>query len=245
VEPLATRFTVIRLDLRGFGESPKPRDRAYGLPDHAERVTAYLQAHDLQDVTLVGHSFGGIVALAVTLGLREEEPGRIRALVLLGTPAYPQPLPWLIRLVRTPGLGPLALRAAPAGVHVRRILRAAYHDPRRIPPEAVRAYARALRHHGTSRAIVRTARHFSPSALDGLIPRYATLRVPTLLLWGRHDRIVRLAVGERLAQSLPDASSRSSRTPGICRRRRRRSGWWRSSRAFWAACPCVPRRRRR
>jgi pimeloyl-ACP methyl ester carboxylesterase len=205
VEPLAPRFTVTCLDLKGFGQSPKPRDRAYGLRDHAELVTAYFQAHDLRDVTLVGHSFGGIVALAVTLGLCEEEPGRIRALVLIGTPAYPQPLPWFIRLVRTPGLGPLALRAVPARVQVRRILEAAYHDPRRIPPEAVTAYTRALHRPGTYGGIVRTARHFTPSALDGLLPRYATLRVPTLLLWGRHDRIVPLTMGERLTRALPDA----------------------------------------
>lgn len=205
MEPLATRFTVIGLDLKGFGQSPKPRDRAYGFRDHAELVTAHLRAHDLQGVTLVGHSFGGTVALAVTLGLREEEPERIRALALIGTPAYPQRLPWFIRLVRLPGLGRLALRAVPARVQVRRILQAAYHDPRRIPPEAVAAYARALRDRGTSRAIVRTARYFSPSALDGLIAHYATLCVPTLLVWGRHDLIVPLAVGERLVRALPNA----------------------------------------
>jgi pimeloyl-ACP methyl ester carboxylesterase len=76
VAPLASRATVIRLDLKGFGDSPKPRDGAYALADHAAAVTAYLRAHDLRGVTLVGHSFGGIVARAVALGLDGAETAR-------------------------------------------------------------------------------------------------------------------------------------------------------------------------
>jgi pimeloyl-ACP methyl ester carboxylesterase len=205
VEPLAPRATVIRLDLKGFGDSPKPRDRAYTLADHAAAVTAYLRAQDLRHVTLVGHSFGGIVARAVTLGLHGPEPERIRALVLIGTPGPPQPLPDFIRALRTRGLGPAAFQALPARVLVRRVLARIYHDRRRIPPDAVRAYARILRTPGTGRALVQTARHLDPALLDDLLAQSATIRVPTLCLWGRHDRLVPLAAGERLAQAMPTA----------------------------------------
>jgi pimeloyl-ACP methyl ester carboxylesterase len=205
VAPLASRATVIRLDLKGFGDSPKPRDGAYTVADHAAAVAAYLRVHDLRDVILVGHSFGGIVARAVTLGLDGAEAARVRALVLIGTPGPPQPLPEFIRLLRTRGLGPLGLRALPPRVLVRQILATTYHDQRRIPADAVAAYARVLRDPGTRRAIVETARHLDPAALDGLLQASATIRQPTLCLWGRHDRLVPLAAGERLARALPDA----------------------------------------
>ena len=205
VAPLAERFTVIQLDLKGFGQSPKPRDGAYGLPDHAALVMAFLQARDLRGVILVGHSFGGSVALAVTLGLREREPERVRALVLIGTPAYPQPVPWFIRLLQTPGVGPLILRALPATFQVRRILERAYFDPGQIPAAAVTEYARLLEDPAGRDALVETARQLPPPDLEALIDQYPTITVPTLLLWGRHDRIVPLAIGERLANALPDA----------------------------------------
>jgi pimeloyl-ACP methyl ester carboxylesterase len=105
VAPLASRATVIRLDLKGFGDSPKPRDGAYTVADHAGAVAAYLRVHDLRDVILVGHSFGGIVARAVTLGLDGAEAARVRALILIGTPGPPQPLPEFIRLLRTRASG--------------------------------------------------------------------------------------------------------------------------------------------
>jgi pimeloyl-ACP methyl ester carboxylesterase len=205
VEPLARRATVIRLDLKGFGDSPKPRDGAYALADHAAAVTAYLRAHDLRDVTLVGHSFGGIVARAVTLGLPDGDSDRIRALVLIGTPGPPQPLPDFIRALRTRGLGPLAFHALPARVLVRRVLARIYHDRRRIPPDVVTAYARILRTPGTGRALAQTAGHLDPAALDGLLQQSAAIRVPTLCVWGRHDRLGPLAAGECLARALPDA----------------------------------------
>ncbi len=44
-----------------------------------------------------------------------------------------------------------------------------------------------------------------PDDLDALNARFPELDVPTLLLWGRHDRVVPLWVGERLASDLPRA----------------------------------------
>jgi pimeloyl-ACP methyl ester carboxylesterase len=52
---------------------------------------------------------------------------------------------------------------------------------------------------------VETARHLDPAALDGLLQASATIRQPTLCLWGRHDRLVPLSAGERLARAMPDA----------------------------------------
>jgi pimeloyl-ACP methyl ester carboxylesterase len=55
------------------------------------------------------------------------------------------------------------------------------------------------------RCLIETARQIRPATLDQVIDRYPTLDVPTLLLWGRGDTVVPLAVGERLARDLPHA----------------------------------------
>ena len=44
-----------------------------------------------------------------------------------------------------------------------------------------------------------------PPNLAALSGRFREISLPTLLLWGRHDRIIPLWVGQRLARDLPHA----------------------------------------
>src|SRR5438477_4783421 len=85
VAPLAVSHRVIRIDLFGFGGSPKPQDADYSIRAQADRVEQFLATHGLRDVTLIGHSLGGAVALMTALGLHRT--GLLRSLVLLDAPA--------------------------------------------------------------------------------------------------------------------------------------------------------------
>ena len=80
---LATRFTVVATDLRGYGDSGKPK----GLPDHSnyskrtmaqDQVDA-MHALGFDEFLLVGHDRGGRVAYRLALDHRE----RVRKLVTL------------------------------------------------------------------------------------------------------------------------------------------------------------------
>jgi pimeloyl-ACP methyl ester carboxylesterase len=73
---------VLAVDLRGTGLSDKPAG-GYDMPRLAADVLAVLEGLDLRDVALVGHSFGGQVALAVA-GI-SAGPERVRRLVLVGS----------------------------------------------------------------------------------------------------------------------------------------------------------------
>jgi 3-oxoadipate enol-lactonase len=63
VTPLLTGVRVVALDFRGHGLS-EHRD-AYGYGDYADDLVALLDALDLDEVVVAGHSLGGYVALAV------------------------------------------------------------------------------------------------------------------------------------------------------------------------------------
>src|SRR5262249_15605929 len=60
---LALTHRVIAVDLKGFGQSDKPFDARYSVFDQAELLAQFIEDHDLRDLTIVGHSFGGGVAL--------------------------------------------------------------------------------------------------------------------------------------------------------------------------------------
>src|SRR5215475_2499566 len=98
VRALARTHHVISVDLKGFGRSDKPFDRAYGLLDQVRLLKRLINRGGLHDVTLVGHSFGGGVALALTLALNAIEPGAVRQLVLIDSVAYRQAFPLFVQL---------------------------------------------------------------------------------------------------------------------------------------------------
>lgn len=201
VPALARRHRVITVDLKGSGEAPKPADGRYSVLDQAGYVAELIESENLTDLTLIGHSFGGGVALA-TLAGRALSPARVRSLVLIDSMAYRQRIPWFIAALQIPALGPLLLRLSPPELQVRLVLRAGYHEPGRITDDVVEAYAAPLRDAEARRALIDTARAIPPDGVDALAARYGGIAVPTLMLWGRHDAIVPLAVGERLHRAM-------------------------------------------
>ena len=66
---------LILIDLKGHGESPKPHDTNYSIPDQAELVLKFIREQDLRNLTLMGNSYGGAVSLMVAIRLCKEEPG--------------------------------------------------------------------------------------------------------------------------------------------------------------------------
>ena len=67
-----------------------------------------MKRRGLANVTLVGHSFGGAVALTVTLATQRSQPGLIRRLALADAPAFPQALTPFVAFMQRPVL-PYAL----------------------------------------------------------------------------------------------------------------------------------------
>jgi pimeloyl-ACP methyl ester carboxylesterase len=74
----APHYRVLALDLRGHGNSSKPME-GNNIPQLARDVRKFMEALDLQNVTLVGHSMGVMVVLDY---YRQFGPDRLRALVL-------------------------------------------------------------------------------------------------------------------------------------------------------------------
>ena len=68
---LSKTYRLIMPDLKGFGESSKPADDRYGIPDQASIICALIRDLDLKDFTIMGHSYGGSVALLTYLLLKD------------------------------------------------------------------------------------------------------------------------------------------------------------------------------
>jgi pimeloyl-ACP methyl ester carboxylesterase len=88
---------------------------------------------------------------------------------------------------------------------MKRVLESVVHDPSGLSAEQVEGYARPLRSRGARRALAEAARQIVPDGLDELVLRYRELDIPALLIWGRQDPVVPLALARRLAGELPRA----------------------------------------
>lgn len=81
VAPMAARHRLVLVDLLGFGRSPKPWT-TYTVERHVAELHRVLAGRE--PVTLVGHSFGAMAALAYAARHRDQ----VDALVLLGLPNF-------------------------------------------------------------------------------------------------------------------------------------------------------------
>jgi pimeloyl-ACP methyl ester carboxylesterase len=201
-QALSISHRTVCVDLMGFGFSAKPRGESYTLGRQASLLHDLMLELDLRGATLVGHSYGGGICLSL---MRRCEALDVARLVLVGSMCYRMRLSWFLELLRTPVLGRGCIEVMPARLAMRFALRKAYHREDRIKSETVAHYAERLRSPGARAALVETARHIIPADADELIASYPGISVPTLVLWGRHDGVIRLALGERLAREIPAA----------------------------------------
>ena len=86
VEGLKDRFTCIRYDLRGHGESPTP-DTPFGLHDLVDDLEVLRSAIGVERAHFAGHSLGGMIGPAYA----KRYPERVRSLGLWSTAAFRTP----------------------------------------------------------------------------------------------------------------------------------------------------------
>jgi pimeloyl-ACP methyl ester carboxylesterase len=206
VDPLSQDYQLILIDLKGSGDSPKPPGSGYSTQDHADLIYKFILDRDLKNLTLVGNSFGGALALLLSIRLIENEPGRLRAQVLIDPGAYPQYIPGYLKLIGFPVIGALAVYLTPAKWMANIVLKLAYYDPRKITAEQIAAYAAPLASPGGKHALLETGKQIIPKNINRLLARYKDINVPTMIIWGKQDKIISPDAGKLLVQAIQNSS---------------------------------------
>jgi 2-hydroxymuconate-semialdehyde hydrolase len=189
---LAMHSRVIAPDMAGFGYTVVNDDR---MPDRAmwlQQMVDLLDALGLEQVTVVGNSFGGAMALA----LASEHPRRVRDLVLMGAVGVSFPL--------TDGLDQV-WGYTPSPDAMKKLLGVFVHDASVVSDDLVE-----MRYRASIRADVqsRFAALFPPPrqrSIEALALPEDALRAIThraLLIHGRQDQVIPVAVSERMHQLL-------------------------------------------
>lgn len=200
--PLLDGYELFALDLLGFGESSKP-ERGYELARYVAILEAFVEAHQLAPVYLVGNCMGSATSLAYAM----RRPEAVRAMVLINTlttatfarglygPMYnlPRRAPGVVSLMSKVALG---ARLGKMGV---RSQLGRHGRQRRIHdrPELCACYAGASQ----SRALLEVLAD---------IPNYAVLDrfeppadfPPICTIWGLENRVLPARDGRALVETL-------------------------------------------
>ncbi len=205
IPPLAAEHRVFTIDLKGHGLSDKPRDGHYAVADQADMVADFIRRQDLRDLVIMGHSMGGAVTLMAYLKLQQEDPGRIKKLVLIDSAGYPQKLPGFIRVAKIPGLSTVLSKVLSPRFASTLVLKKGYYHKDAVTEEQINTYAYFGSLPGSAAAVSQTAKQLMPKDIDAQTARYKTITVPVLIIWGREDEVVPLKVGLNFKRDLPDS----------------------------------------
>jgi pimeloyl-ACP methyl ester carboxylesterase len=202
---LAADHTVIAPDLLGHGKSDKPR-ADYSVGGYANAMRDLMSVLGVERATVVGHSFGGGVAMQFAY----QYPERCERLVLVSTGGVSREVNPLLRLASTPQAD-LALPLLQLGVtrvvvkSALAFLRLLSTDIARDADDMLRVFE-ALPDATARRAFGRTLRavvDWRGQVITMLDRCYLTRGMPTMLVWGAHDAIIPYAHAKIAHAAMP------------------------------------------
>jgi pimeloyl-ACP methyl ester carboxylesterase len=202
IDPLSARFHVIAPDLPGFGESekPSPSRYAYGVEAHAEAVADLIAAFGVGRAAVLGHAMGGAVALTLAADHRE----LVQRLILEDALAHGFPMSLKARLALIPVLGGFAFKQ----LYGRAIFRSFFGEEM-YAPGAAPPLERIDWHYDifNTPAARESAYAVMRATLDtrAVVARLPRVAAPTLVVWGRDDRIYPVQAAHRLVREIRGA----------------------------------------
>ncbi|MET7518204.1 alpha/beta hydrolase [Streptomyces sp. NPDC005356] len=204
-EPLARRHTVIAPDLLGHGHSAKPR-ADYSVAAYANGLRDLLGVLGIERVTLVGHSFGGGVAMQFAY----QFPERVDRLVLISTGGVGRQVTPVLRAATLPGAGlALGLLKLPgARLPTAAFIRALQLLDTELGVDAADLVnlVDALPDQNSRNAFTRTLRavvDWRGQVVTMLDRCYLAQGIPTLLVWGDRDSVLPVAHAHTAHEAIP------------------------------------------
>lgn len=184
VPELKGRYRVYALDLPGHGRSSiQPDDYTEAFLRKA--VSEFVTKLDLRDVTLVGESIGGVLALTVSV----DQPDRVKRVVSLNPYDYGESFGggirrstngWMVGMFNVFGSYTFEPRFVTAAV-----LRGGFHDPTRLPEELLDEFSRTGSRDGYRSVEFSVFKNWTTWLEARQL--YSKVKVPVTLIYGSED----------------------------------------------------------
>lgn len=184
---IGDKLRVINVDLPGHGKSSEPpmlpTGEAWGADEHARCIISLIEFLKLENPTLIGHSHGGRIAIAVASKYNVDK------LVLVDAAGIRNPLP-LKKRIR---------------LSMYKKIRALLPSGSKISDSFVKWYIRkygSTDYQNSSRTMRSVMSKCVNQDLRHLLP---AIKAPTLLIWGENDTATPISDAKLMERMIPDA----------------------------------------
>jgi len=195
IPELAKERRVVAPDMLGFGYSERPEDQVYNRERWVAHAIGVMDKLGLEQVDLVGNSFGGGLALSLAI----EHPQRVRRLVLMGSVGVSFPI--------TKGLDEV-WGYQPSPENMRRLMDVFAYDKSLLTDELAEMRYQASVRPGFQESFAAMFPAPRQRWVDNLAsPEEAIRALPheTLILHGREDEVIPLEASLKLAELIDRA----------------------------------------
>ena len=191
-EVLSSDFHCIAVDLPGFGESDKLSDIDYTIDHFRKSLVLFLDklSIPLKQTCIIGHSLGGYIASEIAL------QNDTKQLVLIDSSGMLKQ--------NTPILDEY-LKAAvnPTKDNVRKAFEMMVADPKRIPTVLVDGFIRRITMPNARHCFESTLKNSATTQIG--LDRLQKIEIPTLIIWGIHDKVIPLEHSKIFKDSIPNS----------------------------------------
>jgi pimeloyl-ACP methyl ester carboxylesterase len=180
---------MIAVDRPGHGKSDRPDDSAATLLYQTRLLHEALSQLGVTRPVLIGHSWGGALALAYAV----DYPQELSAIVLIAPAAYPDGGgdEFLRAVLKIPVIGDVSLTVGRVvfGKHIlkKELARAFY--PESVPDDYLRRASSLWLGHKQLRAYIEDKFSLNKD-LERISKHYSDIRIPVVIVTGDHDKVV-------------------------------------------------------
>ncbi len=179
-------YRVFSPDFPGFGENI-PLGGILNIHDYAKYVVKYMEKEKLDKAIIIGHSFGGRVGIVLAAHHKE----KVAALILTGAPGIlPVPRAMVRLTIFLTKTGKLIFYIPPL-FFFRDVARKALYK------------VLGVWDYYNAQGLLRET--FKSVIAYDLEPHLPSIDVPTLLVWGKVDRLVPEDIGKKMSQAIPNS----------------------------------------
>ncbi|MFZ4690267.1 MAG: alpha/beta fold hydrolase [Polymorphobacter sp.] len=201
VARLKRKYRVISFDFPAHGLSGPVPSRDYSSAAYVGITEKVVDRLGLKRFALGGNSMGGGVAWRYAV----KHPDRVAKLILVDAVGMPQPkgssAPIGFRIARTPVLRDIAVMVTP-----RAMMESSFKNSVSVQaiatPAMIDRYWELLRYPGNRAATLDRFAGYQPQADTAALK---TFTAPTLILWGREDKLIPVEAAEWFSEQLPNA----------------------------------------
>jgi pimeloyl-ACP methyl ester carboxylesterase len=185
VDALVERYKVYAVDLWGFGYSTR-KPLPYGYALYTEQLLNFMDAMGIRKASLMGQSMGGGTIINFAVSNRE----RVEKAILVDPAGMPNRVPFMGQISNLPGIGEFMYGAKTNFVRKFTLTNNFLHNGWLTEAN----FNELMRFHkikGTSEVMLQITRRQFFDTLIHEIRKYSSLDIPTLIVWGREERLSR------------------------------------------------------